>query len=195
VALGVIASPAALAGPIPERPPVGDPPTFVGEPAEADPISLSAAPRPPRHPFMAPNDDSNIHDDAYQTDTADRPGPLGRDMERVSTAEEAECGSLTFDRKGRVETVCVGLDRPTLVLMDPRTLETLDSFELPSRQPGGGNPFSDFSGGGYFYLDHRDRAVIVTNDRRLSWSPRPAARSSSSTVSTTSTTWCPHPTG
>ena len=168
-ALAALPAPAGAA-PIPEREqPVNPnpPPEFTGERARANPISFGAAPTPPRHPFMAPNDSSNIHDDAYQTDTADRPGPLGRDMERVSTFEQAECASLTFDRKGRVETVCVGVDRPTLVLMNPRTLETLAEYELPEREPGGGSPTSDFSGGGYFYLDHRDRAVVVTNDRHL----------------------------
>jgi hypothetical protein len=166
-AVAAIAAPPAAAEPIPERPPVIPPPEFIGERAQANPISLGAAPTPPRHPFMAPNDSSNIHDDAYQTDSADRPGPLGREMERVSTFQEAECASLTFDRKGRVETVCVGVDRPTLVLMHPRTLDTLAEYELPEREPGGGSPTSDFSGGGYFYLDHRDRAVVVTNDRHL----------------------------
>ena len=31
----------------------------------------------------------------------------------------------------------------------------------------GGNPFTDFSGGGYFYLDQHDRAVLPTNDRHV----------------------------
>ncbi len=35
-------------------------------------------------------------------------------------------------------------------------------FPLPPRIPSGGNPFTDFSGGGYFYLDNQDRAVIPT---------------------------------
>ena len=38
---------------------------------------------------------------------------------------------------------------------------------LPPRQPGGGNLFTDFAGGGYFYLDHRDRAVIPTTTRHV----------------------------
>src|SRR5437588_327910 len=41
------------------------------------------------------------------------------------------------------------------------------AFPLPPRQPGGGNPFTDFSGGGYFYLDDRDRAVIPTTTREI----------------------------
>ena len=46
-------------------------------PPKPRPIS---APLPPRHPFMAANGRSNIHDDAYMTDTYAGSGPLGRDM-------------------------------------------------------------------------------------------------------------------
>ena len=38
---------------------------------------------------------------------------------------------------------------------------------LPPRQPGGGNLFTDFAGGGYFYLDNQDRAVIPTTTRHV----------------------------
>jgi hypothetical protein len=167
LALAAAPCPPARAEPIPESPTSSPPPSFLGERAHARPISLEDAPKPPRHPFMAANDDSNLHDDAFQTDTADRPGPLGREPTRTSTFEIAECATVTFDRRGRIVTVCVGLDRPTLKLMHPRTLETLASFELPPREAGGDNPFTDFSGGGYFYLDHKDRAVLVTNDRHV----------------------------
>ena len=41
-------------------------------------------------------------------------------------------------------------------------------MQLPVRNlASGNNPFNDFSGGGYFYLDHRDRAVLSTNDRHV----------------------------
>jgi hypothetical protein len=55
------------------------------------------------------------------------------------------------------------------VLFDPNTLELLTAFPLPSRTPStsGGNPFTDFSGGGYFYLDQADRAVIPTTTRHI----------------------------
>src|SRR5207249_3218747 len=37
---------------------------------------------------------------------------------------------------------------------------------LPPRNLSTSNPFTEFSGGGYFYLDQRDRAVIpTTNDQ------------------------------
>ena len=40
-------------------------------------------------------------------------------------------------------------------------------MSLPPRVSVGGNLFTDFAGGGYFYLDHRDRAVIPTTTRHV----------------------------
>ena len=152
------------ATPIPEGPEANDPPGFLGAPAKARPISASL---PPRHPFMAANGRSNLHNDAYMTDTYAGPGPLGRNMERLSTFFAADCASVTFDRAGRIVTICVGLDGPRLVMLDPDTLDLLAEFPLPPRQPGAANPFTDFAGGGYFYLDHLDRAVIPTTNRHI----------------------------
>ena len=76
---------------------------------------------------------------------------------------------MTFDSKGRIVTVCVGAAGPTLRMLDATTLDEIASFSLPPRQPGppGGNIFQDFAGGGYFYLDDADRAVIPTTTRHL----------------------------
>ena len=41
------------------------------------------------------------------------------------------------------------------------------SSALPPRIPGSASVFNDFAGGGYFYLDHRDRAVIPTTTRHV----------------------------
>ena len=160
------AAPAAAVppAPIPEGPQAGSLQTFIGAPAPQRPV---AAVDPPRHPFMAPNGRSNIHVDAYQTDVHQGPGPLGKDMSRVETFLSADCASVTFDSKGRIVTVCVGVDGPKLFLIDAQTLETLASFPLPPRIPGGGNVFTDFAGGGYFYLDEADRAVIPTTSRHI----------------------------
>ena len=166
VALALGAAP-AHAMPIPEGPNAGSLPTFSGHPASARPLSAT---EPPRHPFMAPNGLSNLHVDAWQTDRNSWFGPLGRNPGRVSTLQSADCGSVTFDSKGRIVTVCVGLSGPRLMLLDRRTLDELARFSLPMRQPqtlGNPNPFLNFSGGGYFYLDHRDRAVIPTTTRHL----------------------------
>ncbi len=119
---------------------------------------------------MAPNGASNLHSDAFQTDTHAGFGPLGRKLSVLSSFRARECASVTFDRKGRIVTVCVGLDRTTLELLDPKTLRTLAEMQLPGRdltQAGGLNVFQNFTGGGYFYLDDQDRAVIPTASRHL----------------------------
>lgn len=153
----------AAAIPIPgdPLPPAG--PAFVGSPAEPRPVR---APRPPQHPYLARDPGNNIHNDAYMTDAYPGPGPLGRRPQVRSTLQVAECASLTFDRRGRLVTVCVGVTTVTLKLLHPRTLEELASYALPGRRLGL-DVFSDFSGGGYFYLDHRDRAVVPTGTNHL----------------------------
>ena len=154
--------------PIPEEP-TAQAPQFIGSPAEPHPLRHRT--RSPRHPFTARNGRSNIHVDAYQTDANAFAGPLGFDIERVSTFQAADCASVTFDSRGRIVSICVGLEGPRLVMFDPDTLDRLAGFRLPFRRPGtgtgGGNPFTDFAGGGYFYLDQRDRAVIPTTDRHI----------------------------
>src|SRR3954454_3122536 len=159
------AAPAARAqNPIPEGPDASSLPQFSGSPFTPQPV---ATPAPPRHPFMAPNGSSNLHEDAYQTDASARTGPLGgRDMRRTSTFYSRECASITFDSRGRLVTVCVGLDRPILKLLEPRTLRELATYDLPPRRSGGdpSGASTSFGGGGYFYLDHQDRAVIPTSD-------------------------------
>ena len=169
-----VASAGVPAVPIPEGPGAGELPQFIRYRDNPDSGSLPIPARePPRHPFMAPNGKSNIHDDAYMTDTYRWAGPRGRDMERRSSFQAAECATHTFDSQGRVVTVCIGVEGPRLAMFDPDTLELLAVHPLPPRQPGG-DPFTDFSGGGYFYLDHRDRAVIPTTNRQL-WIVRETA--------------------
>jgi hypothetical protein len=145
--------------------PLASPTPFEGSAAVPNPIG--GVPSPPRNPFMAPNGRSNIHDDAYMTDTYTGPGPLGDGLE-PSSLFSRECASVTFDSQGRIVTICVGLDRPVLALLDPHSLATLAAMPLPVRNlTSGTNPFTDFSGGGYFYLDEGDHAVLPTNDRHL----------------------------
>jgi hypothetical protein len=155
---------------LPVVPILGDPrgstvAPFEGTTAIPNPVGGMTA--PPLNPFMAPNGRSNIHNDAYMTDTYGGTGPLGAGPE-TSSLFLRECGSVTFDSRGRIVTICVGLDRPVLALLDPHTLVTLAAMPLPVRNlTSGSNPFTDFSGGGYFYLDQQDRAVLPTNDRHL----------------------------
>src|SRR4051794_36311266 len=164
LAVALAAVPAtAGASPIPGDP-TADLPSFQGR--TATPRRLKAD-EPPRHPFMAPNGRSNIHDDGFQSDSYWRAGPLGRGMTVTSTFQVADCASVTFDSHGRIVTVCVGLQGPRLVLMDPHTLATLATMSLPPRMTGGAGVLTDFAGGGYFYLDNHDRAVIPTTTRHV----------------------------
>ncbi|MEA2479238.1 MAG: hypothetical protein QOJ07_1160 [Thermoleophilaceae bacterium] len=161
------AATAAGATPITYTPTPGLP-QFEGAAVDPQPI---AAPLPPQHPFMAPNERSNLHVDAYQTDANPLTGPLGHDPSVLSTMQTADCASVTFDSHGRIVTVCVGVARPTLTMFDATTLDTLATYPLPERQPsvpgGGGTIFNDFAGGGYFYLDGQDRAIVPTTTRHV----------------------------
>ena len=60
-------------GPIPS-PGSGGIAVKTGKAVIDDPFAFRS---PPRHPFMAPNGKSNIHVDAYQSDTNTAGGPLG----------------------------------------------------------------------------------------------------------------------
>jgi hypothetical protein len=162
-ALATVLAAAVPAIPIPSD--NGSTPAFIGSPATPHAVS---APAPPRHPHMAPNERSNLHDDAYQTDTYRGIGPLGHDVRVVSTQFAADCGSVTFDSRGRIVTVCVGIPGPTLRMLDPHTLDTLAEQTLPPRDPRTlANIFTSFGGGGYFYLDDHDRAVVPTTNRHV----------------------------
>ena len=155
----------AAAMPIPQGPGTAGLDEFLGRAATPQPIST---PAPPRNPHMAPDGKSNIHVDAYQSDTNRGPGPLGTGgIATTSASYTAECASITLDARGRLVSVCVGLDRPTLRLLDPVTLDTIASYPLPPRTPGAGDPLTNFAGGGYFYLDDRDRAVVPTAERHI----------------------------
>jgi hypothetical protein len=145
--------------PIPQQPFAQPVPEFIGSPAV--PKAIGARPIP-EDPYMAPNGRSGVHLDAYQSDTYPTAGPLGHSPEVSSTFLAAECGTVTFDKQGRIVVVCVGIQRPILYLLDAASLETLTKFVLPIEGGTGG-----FGAGGYFFLDNNDRAVIPTRGRDI----------------------------
>jgi hypothetical protein len=158
--------PSALPGipaiPIPSMPLQDPGPAFLGAPATAKPAATFPV---PRHPFMAPNGRSNIHNDAYMTDAYSWAGPLGRGIGVNSTwLGLEECASITFDSQGRIVALCGTLDGARLRLIHPTTLATLAVLPLPPRSVRPGTtPFNDFCAAGYFYLDDQDRGVLSTN--------------------------------
>jgi outer membrane protein assembly factor BamB len=151
---------------IPQDPGYSSVMPFLGHPRPAQPIQ--GATFALRHPFMEVNDRSNLHNDAYQSDAGRTPGPLGYLPKVQSTLYTQECASTTFDARGRILTVCVGLGTVDLRLLDPSTLDVLADYPLPPRSASTfSHPFTSFGGGGYFYLDNQDRVVVPTSDGHI----------------------------
>ncbi|HEY7629771.1 MAG TPA: hypothetical protein VH817_03675 [Thermoleophilaceae bacterium] len=137
--------------------------------------SAHAAPRipaahPPQNPFLASNPGSNIHDDTWMTDTYNRRGPVaGQLTTQMGALPPSLCGSLTFDRRGRILSVCPSsVAPPVLRLIDPTTLKALAEYVMPSGPPAPGTPaYQDYTGGGYFFLDQHDRVWSATQTKHL----------------------------
>src|SRR5215211_7234420 len=136
---------------------------FTGHKAKPHPV---AAPKIPRHTFMAANGRNAVHNDAYQSDTYRQRGPLGGKGMRVFSQSIdgagglGSCGStIVFDKRGRLITTCISATSVELRLMD-KQLNTVASHMLPPRviKPGV-NPLQS-PGGAYFYVDDKDRAVV-----------------------------------
>ena len=126
----------------------------------------------PQHPFMAPNPGNNMHGDAYLSDTYEAGGPLGLGP-RVHSRTQGfgGYGTIAFDRAGRLVGVYSNGRKFQLEIMDPDTLEELGSHDLPSRPWNfplqGVVPWKYIGAGMYFYLDHRDRAVVPTTGNKI----------------------------
>jgi hypothetical protein len=161
------AAPAASAEPIPSDQPTSLP-QFQGAPATAEP---TRATKPPQNPILARNPFSNIHNDTWMTDAYDIAGPLGRNPEATSGSGGtlAICGSLAFDKKGRIVSVCPStLSAPQARVIDPKTLEVLARFDMPTAPDAPGTKaFQNFTGGGYFFLDNKDRIWSATKTSHL----------------------------
>jgi hypothetical protein len=126
----------------------------------------------PQHPFMAANPGSNMHCDAYMSDTYEASGPLGENSQVASRTQGfGGYGTLAFDGRGRLVTVYGNARVWQLELMDPYTLEELASYDLPPRSLTGFFrgvlPWEYLGAGTYFYLDNQDRAVVPTTINTL----------------------------
>lgn len=157
LALVVLGPPAgANAAPIPD--PLGTTlPRYQGAPATARSLPATTA---PQNPHLARDPRSNIHNDTWMTDAYRWPGPLGRSPQPFSGAmPPALCGSLTFHSRGYLVSVCPSLVAPPQArVIDPDTLEILAAYDMPAApDPPGTRPYQNFAGGGYFFLDGRDR--------------------------------------
>jgi len=140
-------------------------------PASAAAAPAISPPRAPQNPYLAGDPGNNIHNDTWMTDAYRRAGPAGAHLtSRLGTMPPSLCGSLTFDRKGRIVSVCPStVAPPVLRLIDPRTLAVLAEYRLPAGlpTPPGTPEFQNYTGGGYFFLDRHDRVWSATKDNHL----------------------------
>ena len=138
-------------------------PDFSGAAATANPIPNPT--KPEQNPFMAADPNSNIHNDSWMTDSYNRSGPLGNNLQTSSYAYQSSlCGSIAFDSRGRIVTVCPSIPfAPQARIIDPDTLAPISTFDLPTApNPSGTKEFQNFAGGGYFFLDNKDRIWVAT---------------------------------
>jgi len=134
-------------------------PQFSPQPIKAEPV--------PQCPALAPNGRNNMHNDAYMSDTYTWSGPLGGRLELGFAALPGLCATLTFDKLGRIITVCSGVTTAgvsrTLRMLDPDTLETVTAIDLPA----GGGGSTGFGGGGYIFLNNKEQAVTPTANQEI----------------------------
>src|SRR5512139_2442225 len=148
-------------------------PDYIGAPAKAHPLPNS---RVPQNPLLAPNPFNSVHEDTWNSDVVDIPGPLGRNPVVFSSTLLAarahqdplsvmyQCMSITFDSHGRLVAGCGGLDEASVALIDPESLAVLSSYQLPAVQ---GDLFANLLPASYNYLDNRDRFAISIADNKI----------------------------
>jgi hypothetical protein len=155
----------ASAVPINSLPPAPSLPAFQGHTVTAHPLPPSKVTVAPQNPYMAANPGSNVHNDTWMTDTYQIPGPLGTSLQATSESEPASiCVSLAFDSHGRIVTVCPSVaTAPQARIIDPKTLATLATYDLPNAPDLTGTaPYQNATGGGYFFLDQKNRIWVPT---------------------------------
>ncbi|MGH4030065.1 hypothetical protein ACQB60_14135 [Actinomycetota bacterium Odt1-20B] len=148
---------------------------YAGAPVTAAPVP---GPTPPQHPYLAANGRSGMHADAAGSGTYPWNGPLGK-KPKVSSEKMAalggECATVTFDRAGRIVTVCGTFTGFLVKLLDPTSLKTLAEYKLPQRPStveaitrlDFSKIFKDTSGGAYSYLDNEDRLVLADSRQHI----------------------------
>ena len=126
-----------------------------------------------QNPYMAPNDFSGIHLNAYMTDTGSVPGPAAASSQTVLQKVLTPPGiaaTMAFNAKGQLVTIRIGspdmaAGAPTIMLIDPTSLNVLATILLPPRPKNTSGKIS--FAGGYFYLDQDSNVVCVTADQKI----------------------------
>lgn len=125
----------------------------------------------PQHPFLAPNGRSNMHNDAYMTDTYEIDGPSGLSPEIAQQSYYDgmnTCATIAFDAEGRILTTSAAMLQFSILLLDPVSLEVLASYPLPPRDITDPLfPYNDTSGATYFVVDHQERIVLADSENAV----------------------------
>ncbi|TSA26920.1 hypothetical protein D4R71_03035 [bacterium] len=144
---------------------------FKGSQAVPKPILIS---NKIDHPYLANTNSSTMHVDSYASDAHPLGGPLGKNPKVQSFAQGAfagECACVTFDSRGNIVAVFGSFKEFALLLISPDNLKTLAKISLPARKSNKSlnirRIMNDTSGGAYFFLDNKDRAVLVDANQYL----------------------------
>lgn len=115
-----------------------------------------------------------MHVDAFASDVHTIGGPLGIKPVLNSYAHGrigGECATVTFDSRGNIVAVCATFRKFSLLVISPDSLRPIAELALPPRASNRSlnlrKIMLDTSGGAYFFLDDRDRAVLVDAAQRL----------------------------
>ncbi len=162
---------AAQAKPIPPGQGHDAVPAYLGGPAV--PKAIPGLPVP-ANPHMAAPGYAAMHADSYASDTYPFLGPLGRNPQVLSEAKAnglpGLCSTVNYARStGLIVAQCTNVGTFTLRLIDPKTLKDLATYTLPARPSTVqavtslqlDKVLTDTSGGAYFYVDDKDRAVLA----------------------------------
>ena len=132
-----------------------------------------------QNPFMALNGFSGIHLNSYMTDTGAVKGPAYKSnpsgpnpsVQQKLITPPGIAATMAFNATGQVVTIHIGSSQtpgsggaPTIMLIDPTTLDTLYTVVLPARPDNTTGKIS--FAGGYFYLDQNSNVVCVVTSQK-----------------------------
>jgi hypothetical protein len=120
-----------------------------------------------------------MHDDSHASDTSPFGGPVTENVDAKYLHRWALvggiCPAFAFTAEGLPITMSFSALRTDLLLLDPRTLDVLDSLPLPRRKgtikkvlrAGLDEVFRDTSGGAYFFVDAQGRVIVPASDSKI----------------------------
>lgn len=132
----------------------------VGGPVAPQPLR---GPWPAANPALAPDGRSGSGLAPGNGAASPLPGPLGH-LPRRSSALLGGCASVAFDAAGRLLLGCNGPLGPSLQLLDPRTLASVATLQLPPRRSA---DTADRAGGTHFLVRADGTLLVPTNDATL----------------------------